>query len=480
MRSAKRAFAITRRDRQRCVRRTLMLGLTMALIAPAAAAAATLHSRLLAKVGYGTTPPSFARTADGTLHVAFETNVNWGDSASGVGALSISPSGHVGPQVQALSWGGSTGGSPNGIPGLAVLPGGSLEATFGGSPSGDDGPWGISSTNGGATWSAPVDVGSGSMEFGDSYVPLAVSNGIPVLAAGCCGGIVIQNGFGTGAPTYLLTNSSDNAAAETGFAVDAATGAAVVGWGSNAGSGGSWLQQAAPIEGTAQRVPVPSQYGTGPALILAGRDSGPGVFAAYPADYATTTHMRLLRYGGGSLGVGAVKGLHANAWGVATGSDGRIWVVWSGEINGKGVTAVTRSNKAVTRFEPIQHYGGTWSYLFTLSGDGRLGPLDLLIGGTPEVKTGQGVGGIYYARILPEPSATVSAQHLGGGKFKLKVKVTDAGDAVGGATVSAKVHASKTKSSGNAKLTITGSAGDHVTVTVTDPGYQPFKARVTL
>lgn len=467
------------RDRKRAICRTVMLATALALTAPVAAAAATLHTRLLAKVGYGTTPPSIARTADGVLHLAFETNINWGDSADGVGTLSISPSGHVGPQVQALSW-GNGGGSPNGIPGLAVLPGGALEATFGGSPSGDDGPWGISSTNGGATWSPPLDVGSGSMEFGDSYVPLAVSNGTPILSAGCCGAIVIQQGFGTGAPTYLLTNSTDNAAGQTGLAVDAASGATIDAWGSNAGSGGTWLQQVAPTEGTAQRVPVPSQYGTGPSVIVAGRDSGSGVFAAYPGNYGSTTHLRLLRYGGGSVAVGSVKNLHANAWGVATGNDGRIWAIWSGVINGKGVTAITRSNKAVTRFEPVQQYGGTWSYLFTLSGDGRLGPLDLMIGGTPEVKNGQGVGGIYYARVLPKLSASASVTKLGGGKFAVHVHVTDAGDAVSGATASAKGQSGKTNANGYAKFTVSGSAGDHVTVSVSDAGYKVLKARVKL
>ncbi len=464
---------------QRCLRLTVTLGLAIAAIAPAGAAAKALHPTLLAKVGYGTTPPSFARTADGVLHLAFETNANWGDSANGVGALSISPSGHVGAQVQALAW-GSGGGAPNGIPGLAVLPGGSLEATFGGSPSGDDGPWGISSADGGSTWTGPLDVGSGSMEFGDSYVPLAVSNGTPVLSAGCCGGIVIQQGFGIGASTYELTNNGDNAAGQTGMAVDAATGAAVVGWNSNAGSGGTWFQQVAPSEGTAQKLPVPSQYGTGTPLILAGRDTGPGVFAAYPADYGSTTHMRLLRYGGGSVGVGSVKALHANTWGDATGNDGRIWALWSGVVNGKGVTAITRSNKAVTRFEPIQRYGGTWAQLFTLSGDGRLGPLDLLLGGAPNVKTGPVVSGIYYARVLPELSASVAVHNLGGGKFGLTVHVTDAGDAVSGAKASAKGQSDKTNSSGTAKFTISGSAGDHVTVTVTDAGYRVLKTGIKL
>ena len=262
------------------------------------------------------------------------------------------------------------------------------------------------------------------------------------------------------------------------MAVDAATGNVVAAWGSNAGSGGLWLQQAAPTAGAAQKVPVPSQYGTGVVLRVAGRDTGPGVFAGYPADFATTTHMRLLRYGGGSVAVGSVKGLHAASWGVATGPDGRLWVAWAGEVNGKGVTALTRSNKAVTRFEPIQTHRFTWSQLFTLSGDGRLGPLDLLMSGLPS--SGQAVSGIYYARVLPVLSATVSTTALKGGKFKVAVKVTDAGDAVSGATASSEGHTAKTNSKGTASVTLTGSKGDHVTVKVTDPGYQALRLQATL
>jgi hypothetical protein len=164
---------------------------------------------------------------------------------------------------------------------------------------------------------------------------------------------------------------------------------------------------------------------------------------------------------------------------VATSLDGRLWVAWAGEINGHGVTAFTRSNKAVTRFEPIQTGRFTWADLFTLSGDGRLGPLDLLMSGTPDTK-GPLVEGIYYARLLPELSATISVTSLKGGKFTLKAKVTDAGDAVSGATVSAKGQSKTTNAKGSAKLTISGSAHDHVTVTVTHPGYRSLKVSVTL
>src|SRR5689334_11753383 len=91
-----------------------MLGLTVALVVPSGAVGATLHPKLLAKVGYGTVPIGFARSADGRLHVAFETNTSWGDAASGIGAVAISPSGSPGPAVQALAWNGVTSGSPNG------------------------------------------------------------------------------------------------------------------------------------------------------------------------------------------------------------------------------------------------------------------------------------------------------------------------------------------------------------------------------
>ena len=468
--------------RESGLRRASRIGLLVSIVAllvPSGATAAALHPKLLTKAGYGPVPIGFARSADGRLHVAFETNTNWGDAASGVGALAISPSGNIGPQVQALSWSSSSGGSPNGIPGLAVLPSGALEAAFGGSPSGVDGPWGISSTDGGSTWSAPDNIGSGLMAFGDGNLTLQVSNGTPVLTAGCCGNIVIQQGFGPGSPTYQLTNSSDDAAGNTASAVDAATGAVVASWDSNAGSGGIWLQQAAPTAGAAQKAPIPSQYGTGAPLILAGRDVGPGVFAAYAADYGATTHVRLLRYGGGSVAVGSVKGLHAALSGVATSLAGRLWVMWAGEINGHGITAFTRSNKAVTRFEPIQRDRFTWANLFTLSGDGRLGPLDLLMSGTPATK-GTLVNGIYYARLLPELSATVAVKSLGGGKFTLTVKVTDAGDVVSGAKVSAKGQSKTTNSKGSAKLTISGSKGEHVTVTVSDAGYRSLKTSVKL
>lgn len=53
----------------------------------------------------------------------------------------------------------------------------------------------------------------------------------------------------------------------------------------------------------------------------------------------------------------------------------------------------------------------------------------------------------------------------------------DAGDAVSGATVSAKGSHKSTNGTGHAKVTISGSSGQHVTVTISDGGYQTLKRR---
>jgi hypothetical protein len=289
---------------------------------------------------------------------------------------------------------------------------------------------------------------------------------------------VIQTGFGAGAPTYQLTNSTDGCAGNTNVADDAATGAVITAWDSCDGSGGQWLQQVAPSEGPAVKLPLPGQYGSGVTAIVAGRDSGPGVFAAYPKNFGNTSHMGLYRYGGGTVSVGSAKHLHASVWGVATSRDGRLWVMWWGQNTktGKQEIAFTRSNKAVTRFEPIQVYDYSFN-MGVLQGDGRLGPVDMLIIGTGN---GQSYSGIFHAIAYPELSASVHAVKLGGGKFKLKVRVTDAGDPVSGAIVEAKGVHKTTSGSGRAKLKVHGSSAEHVTVTISAGGYKTLKERVRL
>jgi hypothetical protein len=457
----------------------LLVGLASILLAPGAAVATPTKFTQIARVDGGNAPLAPAvRSADGTLHLVYRTRASEG-GVDGLAARSISATGTVRPQVQALS------GWQVVVPGLVVLQSGTLEAVFGAiapSPPNQSTIWGVGSSDGGSTWSAPADVRSGPNE------PLAYASDItaqmsgvtPVLTVPQAGGLVIQEGFGPGSPTYQLNNNTDGSVGGVESAVDAATREVVASWDSlaNPPTGGLYLQGAAPTIGAPQLTPD-NPTATHSRLIIAGRDTGPGVFAAYTTD---GTHVRLLRYGGGTVKVGSLRGATAKVLGVATGLDGRIWVMWGDENRGLGVT---RSNKAVTRFEPIQHVNPHAFGLGRLYGDGRLGPLDLLVQMIQTRKNALSPPAVFYARILPVLSAKISVHPVKNKKgkavaFKLSVKVTDARDVVAGATASAKGKKKKTNGLGVAKLKVTGKSGTHVTVTITDPGYQTLKKRVKL
>ena len=242
--------------------------------------------------------------------------------------------------------------------------------------------WTIESSNGGASWSAPAQVAGGSaleaLAYGGNVTTQALGS-TPVFTINVAGGLVVQQGLGSGSPTRQITSSAttDDFAGDVDSAVDASTGQVVAGWHSLAGSEGDFLQTVAPTAGAP--VKWPGQLRN--ELVIAGRDAVPGVFGAYTTD---GTHVRLLRFGGGSVAVGKVNGLNATVMGVATGLDGRVWVMWGQD--GRAI-AVTRSNKAVTKFEPDQHLNLNPFSLYRLSGDGRLGPLDLFVDQIPSSKT---------------------------------------------------------------------------------------------
>jgi hypothetical protein len=211
-------------------------------------------------------------------------------------------------------------------------------------------------------------------------------------------------------------------------------------------------------------------------VVISGRDTGAGVFGAYTPD---NIHVRLLRFGSGSIAVGSLSGLPAAVIGTATGIDGRIWVMWG---QGGGPVAVTRSNKAVTRFEPIQRLNIGSASLFRLSGDGRLGPLDLFVDRIPS--NGKDPGS-FYTRILPELTAMVSVSAIKNNKgvvtaHKVTVTVTDAGDPVAGATVHLAGHTATTNGIGRATITLPASVTGKHSLTVTAPTYHALVTSVSL
>ena len=466
----------------------LLILLAVALMAPAAADA-SIHLRLIAQPpNSGAAEPmeGIARTADGVLHLVFYVN----GAPSGqhdIGAVSISPSGQVGPQATVVSnWGAST-------PTLVTQGNGtSLLALWGGNVSGGtDSVWGSTSTDG-SSWSAPVDeqnhagvaVGSGvQFQEGAGQDGALVAASPPaepttLLLSGSC--IPVQIGLGASSSNYYAQGACGGARAEsagidTTAAVDAASGEVVAGWTSQ-NTPHQFIAGVAPNVQSTEQVPG---VASGREQELAGRDQGPGVFAPYVAGSGGSigTHIRLLRYGGGSVSVGSIPKLDGDVLGVATGLDGRIWVMWGTTSYGEDEIAVTRSNKAVTRFEPIQLFNPHSAGINRIFGDGRLGPLDLFVRQTALKSS---VTGLYYARVLPELSARAFSTKLSRSRFRLKFAVTDAGDPVSGAKVSLNGTEKTTDQNGLAKLKVAGASGQSVAVTITAPGYRTLKKSVAL
>ena len=167
---------------------------------------------------------------------------------------------------------------------------------------------------------------------------------------------------------------------------------------------------------------------------------------------------------------------------MATSLDGRIWVMW-GDDAGGGV-AVTRSNKAITRFEPIQHLKLNSGSMYRISGDGRLGPLDLLVDQIPNVSPIQPPG-VFYGRTRAVLSAVYTVKPIKNKKLAvightLTVTVSDAGDPVPGAKVSVGTSSAKTNAKGVAQLKFGNKVTGKQKVTVSQPGYWPLTKTVTL
>jgi hypothetical protein len=169
---------------------------------------------------------------------------------------------------------------------------------------------------------------------------------------------------------------------------------------------------------------------------ITGRIGAPGVFVAYaqgsnpfladPAVYRADTGAttRLTTKDGELVSIAAAPA-------------GRLWVFWKDV----GTIHASRSNKAATRWGRIVRVkapsGSTTIY--NLSGEGSLGPLDLLAHVDPPTSTLAS----WHQRILPGLAFTTTKS-----KGKTVVKVTDAGEPVAGAKVKVKGDGSKTTGAG--------------------------------
>lgn len=197
---------------------------------------------------------------------------------------------------------------------------------------------------------------------------------------------------------------------------------------------------------------------------ITGRIGAPGVFVAY----AQGTNPFLADPAVYRADTGATKRLtkkDGELVSIAAAPAGRLWVFWKDV----GTIYATRSNKAATswgRIVSVKAPQGSTT-IYNLSGEGSLGPLDLLALVDPPT----GTLSSWHQRILPGLFFTTKKSN-----GKTVVKVTDAGSPVAGATVKVKGDGSKT--TGGAGTASFDLAPGRYKVSADKAGYSGYSKRV--
>ena len=203
-----------------------------------------------------------------------------------------------------------------------------------------------------------------------------------------------------------------------------------------------------------------------------------GVFAAYCSNASPCSRLLLWRVGTKKPMV-VPHGSGARFVDLSSGPGGRLWVTWWNEST--DVFYTVRTNKADTRFGPVQSYNVSKRF-FTVNtiaiGGGSFGRLDCVIAGTSLSLA---------ATILATQSLTALAvlpgtATIGNTKtHQVTFTVTDAGDPVAGATVTVDGHSARTSASGKATITFPkGTRPKTYGVSVTAPNYFPAKGEVVV
>ncbi len=420
--------------------------------------------------------PGLARTADGTLHVVW---VRGGSASADVVQQAISPSGALSGQPTVVAGGWQVVNLDADV--LSV--GGGLRAVWAGVKAGVIGGQVVaSSSTDGSSWSAPTaitDAVSGVSASGIGAV--AGPGGVMAAAQGDVAPGTNLVHVGSGPDTRYEKGGC--CASDPEVAVDAVTGKFFVGWFSSvAGKQGLWTQEvsSAGLVGSAAHAPGSSNTDSSAAVrpgqrtALTGRIGAGGVYLAYGAGYPAFGTVQLERIGRQPVAV--ARSSRIEHVGIAAGPGGRLWLFWS---TGDGY-AVTRSNRAATRFESVTRValpeGGATTY--GLYGEGSAGTLDLVA----HAGSGSGIPD-WHTQVLPRLSLTVvfSRTEKKGGQLlrRLSLRVTDAGDPVPGVAVKVAGRTLRTAASGRASG-LFPSTGKQTGAKATKAGYAAATTRVRL
>jgi hypothetical protein len=349
------------------------------------------------------------RAPDGTLHVVWtRATPGSGGSAQDIVHATISASGVVGSSTVIASAFASASN-----PAIVSLPGGGLEVFFGaiqcisaGCPSG---LFSATSSDGGATWTAPTALYDRNTNYGSDLNAGTLSDGTPFETWWATLGTFVHRGTGAVAPDYDYQGAMGAGCCGyySNLAADAA-GDLQLAWDSNAtGFLGVWSRPVDPGTGAPTGSPllmpgsvtsyngVPSHsqmLGRTPIVALAGQAGQ--FFVAYPGGYPSTTRVLLWRVGSPSSQTIVDEPGDHNAVSLAADAQGRLWVFWTNSSSGVPHVFARRVSALL---EPVIDLGSPAGAQSIYALDGDVSPA-----GDPEALalTGfaNGSSGTYYAR----------------------------------------------------------------------------------
>lgn len=420
------------------------------------------------------TEVGLARTADGTLHVAWESQ-QAGNTQS-INLVPISARGGVGNTQTAVSGWASTDN-----PALGLAADGSLQLFFGGihtlsptDPNTDENL--ATSTDGGSTWTlTAADVVAPAASAYASQA--AVSNSFapqssPFETWTGTSGVWVHAGTDSATPNSNFQTALGSCCGYYANLASDGAGNTELAWYSNAtGKGGIWAQGVSatgtPI-GSPQQMPNTANLGVGELqrTPLIARQQG-GFYAVYPIGYPSFTGVELWKIGGGALKIsGATAPTSASE---AVDAAGRVWVFWATDVGDKPELLAARSNPSVTRFGATVEVGapaGTGT-VFSVDGNAAAGALDVFTTLSPN---GSSSTAIWTRHVYPGLSVAVSPSSAKLHRAaKVSVAVTDAGVPVKGAGVRLGSQKATTNAAGKASFHLTVSA--NVRATASAAGY---------
>jgi hypothetical protein len=431
----------------------LLLLTPLVLMTLTAGAAASTWRQVTPSGGTNIEEVGLLRTSDGIVHVAWVQKDVADPASQDIATRSLSPAGNaLGPvRLIASQWAALSN------PALTLGPGG-IRAVFGGirtsnanEPNDDLNT--ATSTDGGNSWTLQIgNASDGSSAYASPVAATVLSNLTPVTAWGSSAGTFTAVGTQPG-PVYDLQGQlGGDFGYDPGLATSS-TGVPYVAWASNAtGRSGVWAQ---PLQANGTPAAPPRLM---PGILAGGfaqqlertpiaARAGGGVYVAYPGGYPASRRVVLWRVGdAGARVLAEAPGDHHAT--VSATADGRLWAAWSDE---HGRVYAARSNRSAKTFGAVvsaRAPGSGSSYALDASA-GPDGGLDIFVL-TDAVRTAT-----FQTHLLPGLTVRAAPNRVRGGHATaVTFTVLDAGDPVGGATVSALGRSRKTAATGRVTMTL--------------------------